>query len=168
MKVLTNCTVKKLREYAQSYGAPEIISVPYINELDKEIWLLNECGEHTRTLRKNTKLLISFSGKEITLRQLTGKAKKSTLLRSEKRQQYLSDQKVKQDERNVIADNQAQMWVKFLSDNPQSKAKYIEKVNTLSSSKWRNYLRMKAAKHINNGEFNGLEISAPKLCQLLN
>jgi hypothetical protein len=167
MKVLSNCSVTKLKEYGQSYGSPEITPVPYIKEFEKEIWLCNDCGEHYRTMKKGTKLLISYSGKEITQRQLKGRTNKAVLKRSADRQVYLAAEELKQQERQAIAAVQLQMWVKFLSENPESKEKYISKVNTMPSSKWRNYLKLKAARHINSESFHGLEISAPQLKEAL-
>ena len=57
MKILANATVTKLREYSQSYGAPETIEFSFIKEFDKEIQLFNSFGAHLRTMRKGTKLL---------------------------------------------------------------------------------------------------------------
>jgi len=163
MKVLSNCSVTKLREYSQSYGSPEILNVPYIKEFANEIWLCNECGEHTRTMKKGTKLLISFTGKEITQRQLTGRVNKAILQRTNKRLEDMAANQIAQEARQLIADQQAKLWAKFLADNPESKAKYIAKCESMSSSKWRNYLRMKAAKHINGESFQNIHVSAPQL-----
>lgn len=44
MKVLSNCSLTKLREYSQRYGAPETITVPYIKVFEKEIHLLSTNG----------------------------------------------------------------------------------------------------------------------------
>ena len=167
MKVLSNCSLTKLREYSQSYGAPETITVPYIKEFEREIWLLNECGEHTRTLKKGTKLLINYSGKEITQRQLNIRANKAITQRTNERLAYIATEKIKLEQRQAIAAQQGVKWAEFLSNNPQSKEKYIDKCNTLPSSKWRNYLRMKAAKHINEECFTTLQISAPELKAIL-
>ena len=163
MKVLSKCTVVKLREHAQSYGSPETIAAPYIKEFSNEIWLLNECGEHIRTMRKGTKLLVNYSGKEITQRQLTGRANKAILQRTNKRLADMAANEIAQKERQLIADVQAAKWAEFLANNPERKAKYIDKCNTMSSGKWRNYLRLKAARHINGESFQNLEISAPQL-----
>ena len=84
MKVLSNCTLTKLREYSQSYGAAETIDIPYIKEYENEIVLLNQYGEKIRTLKKGTKLLISYTGEEITDRQLvvrSNKAKKERIIK---------------------------------------------------------------------------------------
>lgn len=163
MKVLSNCSLTKLREYRQSYGSQETLNVPYIKEFANEIWLCNECGEHTRTMKKGTKLLISFIGKEITQRQLIVRANKAILQRTNKRLAYMAANEIAQKERQLIADAQAAKWTDFLANNPESKAKYIAKCETMSSGKWRNYLRLKAAKHINGESFQHLEISAPQL-----
>ena len=77
--IYKNCEVVKLREYSKSYGSRETIKVSFIKEFNNEIWLLNNEGQHIRTLRKHTKLLISYSGILITERSfkiLRGKNKK--------------------------------------------------------------------------------------------
>lgn len=168
MKVLFNCSIAKLREYRQAYGTPETISASFIKEFHNEIWLLNECGEHVRTMRKGTKLLISFSGIEITERQFLGRTKKAIEKRTAKKIATIEENKIAQQERQTIAAQQAAKWIEFLEANPESKAKYILKCKTMPSSKWRNYLRMKAAKHINNECFSTLEISAPELAEILH
>ena len=167
MKVLSNCTVIKLREYSQSYGSPETIHSPYIKELEKEIWLCNECGEPVRIMRKFTKVLISYTGKEITLRQLKIRTNKAILLRTNKRLAEIELNKIAESKRMAIAEKQASQWAEFLKNNPESKAKYISKCETMSSGKWRNYLRLKAAKHINRESFQHLEISVPQLKEAL-
>ena len=167
MKVLSNCTVTKLREYSKSYGTKETLNFAYIKEFDKEIWLLNECGEHIRTLRKNTKLLLSFEGKEITLRQLNTRCKKAVFSRSIAINERLAKQKEIEGIFNAENKRQLILWGKFINENPESKAKYIQKIQEKSSSKWRNYLRMKAAKHINNEEFKGMVLSPSQLKDIL-
>ena len=75
MKILSNATVTKLREYSKSYGAPETIEISFIKEFDNEIQLFNYLGAHLRTMRKGTKLLKSFSGVEITERTFKSRTK---------------------------------------------------------------------------------------------
>lgn len=167
MKVLSNCTVEKLREYSKSYGSPEKISIPYIQEFDKYILLLTECGQLIRHLNKGTKLLIDFKGQPITERQFKIRTKKSfELLQIEKKQNQIKADHLEKERQSIVLD-QSVLWADFLKNNPESKAKYILKVNTMPSSKWRNYLRMKAAKNINLEKFEGLEISAPELKNIL-
>jgi len=163
MKVLSNCSLTKLREYSQRYGAPETITVPYIKVFEKEIHLLSTTGTLQRVMKLGTKLLIDFSGKEITERQLKTRGNKAAKMAYEKRKADEIENAKQWAEIQKIAAEQQQQWIDFLAKNPQSKAKYIEKVNTLASSKWRNYLRMKAAKHINGESFQNLQVSAPQL-----
>lgn len=167
MKVLSNCKLTKLREYSKSYGTKETLNIHYIKEFDKEIWLLNEYGNHIRTLRKNTKLLISFEGKEITLRQLATRAKKAELKRSIDTNERLAKQKESESIYMAESERQLALWENFINENPESKAKYIQKIKEKSSSKWRNYLRMKAAQHINNEQFNGMVLSPAQLKDIL-
>ena len=167
MKLLSNCSVTKLKEYSKCYGGQETISVQFIEEMEGEIKLLNEYGEHIRTLRKFTKLLISFEGKEITERQFNILTKKAIVKRLKEREARQAEYELIREAKNRKAAEQGEKWKFFLSENPNSANKYKEKCNTMPSSKWRNYLRMKAAKHINNENFTTLEISAPELKQIL-
>lgn len=167
MKILSKCKLIKLREYKKSYGGIETISPAYILDKGREIHILDNFGKHSRTMKVGTKLLISFSGEEITERQLKLRTKKAIKIRDENRaKQTIIDQE-NQDVINAIAASQAIQWAEFLIKNPESKAKYLAKMGIMPSKKWRNYLRMKAAKHINNENFTSLEISAPRLRQIL-
>lgn len=77
MKILSNATITKLREYSQSYSSEETIEVSFIKEFENEIKLFNSFGAHLRTMRKGTKLLKSFSGVEITERTFKSRTKKN-------------------------------------------------------------------------------------------
>lgn len=77
MQIYSNCAVEKLREYSKCYGKPEVIEVPFIKEDSGSIYLYNNCGRLTRTMRKGTKLLISWKGEEITERAYKGRVKKA-------------------------------------------------------------------------------------------
>jgi len=163
MKVLSNCQITKLREYSQSYGAPETINIPYIKVFGNEIHLLSNTGTLQRVMKIGTKLLIHFTGKEITEMQLKRRGNKAAKIAYEKRKAYKIENAKQWAEVQKVAAEQLQKWNLFLSENPQSKAKYLNKANTMPSSKWRNYLRMKAAKHINGESFQNLQVSAPQL-----
>jgi hypothetical protein len=154
MKVLSNCTVTKLREYSQSF----------IREYEKEICLVNDYGHVIRTMKKGTKVLIHFAGEEITERQFNTRVNKANRLKDIER----NKENESLAERNRIADRQLALWVSFIDSNPDKKERYLAKCNTMPSSKWRNYLRMKAARHINNESFAGLEVSAPDLKSALS
>lgn len=52
--------------------------------------------------------------------------------------------------------------------NKERATRYLSKVQAMSSHKWRNWLRMKAAKHINDGKFDGMVLSAPELLSIVN
>lgn len=77
MKILMNATVTKLKEYSRSYGVAEEIFYPFLRENEKSIECLNDLGNHCRSFKKNTKLLISFTGKEITERAFRMRCKKA-------------------------------------------------------------------------------------------
>lgn len=154
MKVLSNCTVTKLREYSQSYGSPKTLNVPYIKEFANEIWLLNDCGEHTRTMRKGTKVLISFKGTEITERQLKTRANKAIAERTSQRLKAIEEQR----QQESIAAEQLTKWKMFLQANPDKKDYFKEKGKAMPSKKFENYLTMKFAKNCNNEIFAGILI----------
>jgi hypothetical protein len=167
MKVLSNCSLTKLREYAQSYGTQETIPVPFIKEFQNEIWLLNDCGEHTRTMRKGTKVLIDFTGTEITERQLKTRANKAIAARTNERLKAIEEQKQQEAINEAIAADQLTKWKVFLQENPDKKEYFKEKSKVLKSSKFRNYLRLKAARHINNESFENLQIDAYEIKEAL-
>lgn len=171
MKILKNATVTKLKEYSRSYGPAHTINVDFIIEYENQIILLTKTGAAYRSLKKGTKLLISFTGTEITERAFKMACKnmasaiKMANLRAE-------EERIKQEYRNDVADKQLKQWIEFLKANPDKIEKYKNKVaaspsNSSRSGNWRNWLRMKAAKHINSGQFNGLEVSAPELMDTL-
>ena len=103
MKILANATITKLREYSQSYGAPETIEITFIKEFNNEIQLFNSFGAHLRTMRKGTKLLISFAGTEITERTFKGRTKKNLQKHKENiKLEAEAAQKKSNDEKNLI------------------------------------------------------------------
>jgi phosphorylcholine metabolism protein LicD len=168
MKILANASVTKLRELSKAYGAPETIQVSFIKEFDKEIWLCNSFGNHIRTLKKGTKLLISFFGIEISQRALNLRVKKAVKFNEINRLEREAKDEVYQKARNIIAKNQLSKWVELLKSDRTRIDRYKSKIensssNASRSSNWRNWLRMKAAKHINDGKFEGLEVSVPEL-----
>lgn len=173
MKILTNCTIWKRKEYSQSYGGVEKVPAAYIKEFDKEIWWLNDQGQHVRTLRKGTQLLWSFEGKEITERQFitrTNKAKKAFNAQLEAERLEREKQAT---ELKIIGAQQLDKWIAFLSANPAKKERYANECKTRPSNasrsgNWRNWIRMKAAKYINGGNFNGMILSPWELRDALS
>ena len=103
MKILSNATITKLREYSRSYGSEETIEVSFIIEFENEIQLFSSFGLHQRTMRKGTKLLKSFSGIEITERTFKSRTKNNL----QKHREYIklkaeAAQKKANDEKNLI------------------------------------------------------------------
>lgn len=167
MKILTKTSVTKRVEYSQSYGGAETIECAFIKEFDKEIQMVSQTGNHIRTFKKGTKLLISFKGVEITERQFSLRVKKAKKVAESS---ALIQNKINSDklaERNAAAAMQLGAWKQLLIENPDKAAKYISKMANMASSKWRNLLRLKAAKHVNNGPFEGLEVTASELRDVL-
>lgn len=167
MKILANVTVKKLKEYSRSYGKPQEVHYPFAKVLPKEIRLYTERGTHLRTLRIGTKLLIDFSGTPISERTFNMRIKKAADLwkkESESRQKNYSEI-CKAEYETAIA--QAELWEKFLRDNPEKVLKYAGKIEHMNTRKGEDYLKLKVAKHINDGKFKGLTVSAGDLRSIL-
>lgn len=161
--IYANATVTKLKENSMSYGKPETVNYAFVISSEKEINCYSAEGNHLRTFRKGTKLLINYTGTIITRRAYDMRVKKNAILAKKAQLEREAKQAEEMAIRQEIAKNQLSAWVKFLSENPEKRAKYIGKVNSMPSSKWRNLLKMKAAKYINNESFEGLEVSAPEL-----
>lgn len=170
--ILSNCSVIKLREYSQSYGQPETIKVPYIKVYDKEIILLTESGSHYRTMRKGTKLLVDYSGIQITERAFKMRTNKVKKANEAKAKLQAEQDRLKKEANNRAANKFIYLWENMLQENPERCKRYLAETktrpsNSSRSGNWRNWLRMKAAKHINNGHFD-LPVSAPDLLNSLN
>lgn len=163
MKILSNASVTKLKELYKSYGGVETIEVPFIRVNSDSIDLLSSEGYHVRSMRIGTKLLIDFKGIEISekafARRIIKAIKVADALKVERQ---LDIARIRS-----ISHSQAMLWETFLMSNPGKIAKYLSKSNKMQASKWRNLLRMKAAKYINDGSFNGLEVSAYDLIKVL-
>lgn len=163
MKTLANATVTKLRESAQSYGAPETIRAAFIKEFNNEIQLFDELGRHQRTMRKGTKLLISFDGKEITERTFDLRTNKALKAHKEDLAERKLIEEAQWVENRKLADAQLIEWTNFLKENPAKIEKYLGKIKVLNSSKWRNYLKMKFAFACNNESFQNIHLSGSQL-----
>ena len=167
MKILANVELTKLREYSRSYGTAETIIVPFVQDYEDDIHLINDVGDCYRIMRKGTKLLISYHGEEITQRSFVIRVNKTIRKRNA---EYLERKKLMDAEQkriSIIRDAQLTLWDDLLLKHPMKVAKYKSKVESMPSSKWRNLLKMKAAKHINNGSFVGLEVSPAELKDIL-
>lgn len=167
MKILSNVTIKKRKEYSQSYGGVETIQVPFLKDFGGEVQLLDACGCHVRIMRTGTKLLIEFKGTEITERTFNGRTKKNQELAKTAREKSTAEREAQINRIQQIADAQLEKWASFLAANPEKVTKYTNIINTLSSTKWRSILKMKAAKHINEGKFDSLEVSPAQLRDVL-
>lgn len=170
--ILANCSVIKLREYSQSYGQPETIKVPYVKVYDKEIVLLTESGNHYRTMRKGAKLLIDYSGIQITERAFKMRTNKVKREIEAKAKVKAEQDRLTQEANNRAAKQFLFLWENMLKQTPERCKRYLAETktrpsNSSRSGNWRNWLRMKAAKHINNGHFD-LPVSSPDLLNSLN
>ena len=68
---------------------------------------------------------------------------------------------------------QAEVWRRMLITNPERLERYHTKISTSPSNgarsgNWRNWIRMKAAKHISGENFGELALSAPELRDIIN
>lgn len=167
-KILAKATVTKLKEYSRSRGAAETVNYSFIKDYPNEIWLCSSEGNHIRTLRKGTKLLLNYSGTEISKRAYNTRINKATKLREIKSLKTHSKHLVVVLKNAELSARQMDAWNNFLKQNPEKITKYIQKCNSMPSSKWRNLIRMKFAKHCNNGVFSEVYISAPELYTALH
>jgi len=167
LMIYANCEVTKLREYSRSYGGAEAIKVPYIKSFENEIHLCNPYGKTYRVMRKRTKVLIHWDGEVITERTFKVRCKRADEILKKEREQ----EKAERARQAAIMSEKAKefltLWRNLLIQHPEKVAKYKAKIenspsNSSRSGNWRNWLRMKAAKHINNGQFD-LPVGAPEL-----
>lgn len=158
-KILTDCTINKLKELSKSYGKPETVRSPYILDFENEIQLISHTGEHQRTFKKGTKLLISYSGTEISERAYKmriNKAKKEWEIKQQeqreiqKEQEKITAQKV-QKQKEILKSE-------FLR-NPEFLQQIKDKINTESGKKWRSWIKMKVCAKVFNGQFNEMALS---------
>ena len=171
--ILKNAQITKLKEYSRSYGGIETIEVPYVIEHYNSIDLVNNVGVVVRTMRKGTKVLISFKGtacSETAMKRAVNKAKKDAATERKAREAHEASV---QAANRIIADKQLEAWRTMLQENTERLARYKAEIqgrpsNSSRSGNWRNWIRLKAAKHINNGKFEGLLCSAPELAEVLN
>lgn len=166
-QILANAQVTKLREYSKSYGAPETIEVSFIKVFEKEIQLYNSIGMHIRTMRKETKLLISFTGTSVTEEQFSNEVEANRKAWDEKREAKRIEDEKKFAAAKKICAEQLEAWKNFLIANPEKISKYVSAVKEKSSKKWRPWLRMKAANKVNNGKFEGFMPSPAELKDVL-
>lgn len=163
--ILKNAKVVKLREYSRAYGKPETITSAYLFETDKHITTVDEIGREVRTFRKGTRLLISFSGDTISgddfIREV--EEAKNTIQAQTEAQRVANELEIKRN--REIAAKQLEAFKAILT--PERVNKYRAKLAELNNSKGRNYLMMKAAKHVNGGKFDGLHVSTGELKRLV-
>lgn len=140
--ILANTTVIKRKEYSMSYGAPETLKYPFIKEFDNLIMCLNSEGEHMRTFRKGTKLLILFNGKKISERTF----QKRVLQNKESiRQMNLEREVILQRERQEIEIKESKIVAEMSSYFTDIKIDEIKhKLATKNSKECKNYYKMKS------------------------
>ena len=163
--IFKNAKVVKLREYSRAYGKPETITSAYLFETDKQITTIDEIGREVRTFRKGTRLLISFSGDTISgddfIREV--EEAKNTIQAQTEAQRVANELEIKRN--REIAAKQLEAFKAIMTHERVNK--YRAKLAELNNSKGRNYLMMKAAKHVNGGSFDGLHVSTGELKRLV-
>ena len=163
--IFKNATIVKLREYSRAYGKPETIKAAYIAETDKQITILDESGRNVRTLRKGTRLLISFSGEAINADDFKREVEEAKNKMQAKAKAQRAADDIEIERRRDISAKQLGAFKAILT--PERVNKYRAKLAKLNNSKGRNYLMMEAAKHVNGGKFEGLHVSSGDLKRLV-
>ena len=163
--ILKNATIVKLREYSRAYGKPETITSAYLFETDKHITTVDEIGREVRTFRKGTRLLISFSGDTIGGDDFISEVEEAKATKKAQALAQLAANELEVKRSREIAAKQLGAFKAILT--PERVNKYRAKLAELNNSKGRNYLMMKAAKHVNGGIFEGLHVSSGDLKRLI-
>jgi len=167
MKIYAFAQVEKLREYRKSYGSPEVIEVFYIIENENSIELLNERGSIIRTMRKGTKVLINWSGKEITERTLKGRTKKATKDFETRRAESMEIQRKERSERLEAENKQAEMLRNYFNLFPSKLEKFKRTIEVMSSKKWRAKVKLLAVRGINDEKFEGFLLSPSRIKEIV-
>ena len=135
MKNLKNVTVNKLREYSQSYGSVVVLEFPLAQTDGKFLYLFDEYGNLYRKMRIGTKLLVSFTGTEITERSF--KIAQNKLLKAlelSKIQQKIENQKFEEARENMYNLCIELTETKFFDNLEAIKIKVSEKYPNLNFS----------------------------------
>lgn len=156
MKILSNCELSKLKEYAKSYGNTEVLNIPFIHEYENTIICYNKTGKHLRTFKKGTKLLVSFKGKEISQRsykmRINKAIKAENIEAKEKLEKVFLIETISQ--KKHLEQSEALKNI-FINDSLfLSKIKNM--ISELSSQKWRKKVKLKVCQKIANEKFNKL------------
>ena len=163
--ILKNATIVKLREYSRAYGKPETITSAYLFETDKHITTVDEIGREVRTFRKGTRLLISFTGDTISGDDFIREVEEAKETKQSQASAQLAANELEVKRSREISAKQLDAFKAILT--PGRVNKYRAKLAELNNSKGRNYLMMKAAKHVNGGKFEGLHVSSGDLKRLI-
>ena len=118
-----------------------------------------------RTFRKGTRLLISFSGDTIGGDDFISEVEEAKETKQSQASAQLAANELEIKRRRDIAAKQLGAFKAILT--PERVNKYRAKLAELNNSKGRNYLMMKAAKHVNGGKFEGLHVSSGDLKRLV-
>lgn len=165
-RIFAKAQVTKLKEYSRSYGNPETIEVAYIIEKDSEIELLNERGQHLRTMKIGTKLLIGYNGTEITERSFKIRTNKSKRKFAEKLEQIKKEEAINNEKIAELIKTQSEKLKKIFIESPKFHEKIKNRITNYSGKNWRNWVKMKVVAKINDGEFNNFELTASKIREI--
>lgn len=167
MKFYKNAEIEKLTEYSRSYGPKEVLKVPLMIETENQISIYGDNGELFRVFRKGTKLLQSFKGREINQKTFQKHVKRLKAEAKARQEQQNAIYAAQQEIVNKTIQRQAEIWEKFLKENPDKAIQYRGKINGSSSKVWRNWIKMKFVSKCNNNTFAGAEITPPRLKEVL-
>lgn len=166
MKIFANAQVNKLKEYSRSYGGPETLEAAFVFEFENEIQLLDGLGRHTRTFRKGTRLLIGFTGTEITERAFKGRVKRAVKAQAEELEARRIEAEVKLKQLNATIKEQSERLQGIFDSNTEFRSRIKDRIRNYSSKNWRNWVVMKVAQKLNDEKFNGLELSSAKIREI--
>lgn len=158
-KILANCTVTKLKELSKSYGKPEEIKVPYIFEHSDKIELTNVCGYNIRTMKKGTKLLISYTGTEISKRAFKIRTNKAAKELEERNKQRQAEQQAEMEANELLKQEQAEILRNEFLKNTAFLNQITHRIETESNKHWRGWVKMKVCGKLFDGQFNKMVLT---------
>lgn len=153
---LADCEVIKLKEYSMSYGGAEAIRVPFIRDYGNEIMLMNEEGKPIRIMRTGTKLLVSYSGNEITERAFKQRTNKAAKIKEANRLiQQERERAIKEEMEKKLAEQEAILKSTFEADK-EFLAKIQDRINNHSGKNWRGWIKMKVCAKVFGGKYENM------------
>ena len=158
-RILANCTVTKLKELSKSYGKPEEIKVPFIFEYADKIEIMNVCGCNIRTLKKGTKLLISYTGTEISEKAYNLRINKASKELAERNREREAAQQAQQGQIEALKQGQTEILRNEFLKNTDFLNQITHRIETESNKHWRGWVKMKVCAKLFDGQFNKMALT---------